>query len=179
MRVVLIITATALLAFGSSGPATARSGPVTAVLAVRSAGQATAPSGESEVRYRPPVDAPVSDPFRPPSGPYGPGNRGLEYATSPGSHARAVGDGVVSFSGSVAGRWVVSIVHPDGLRSSLTGLASTSVQVGDSVACGDVVGVTNASLHLGFRRGEEYIDPSLLFADGEPPRHAVLVPVPR
>ena len=27
----------------------------------------------------PPVDAPVLDPFRAPAGPYGPGNRGIEY----------------------------------------------------------------------------------------------------
>ena len=31
--------------------------------------------------YTPPVDAPVVDPFRPPAGPYGSGNRGLDATT--------------------------------------------------------------------------------------------------
>src|SRR3989442_1538808 len=35
--------------------------------------------------YRPPVDAPVADPFRPPGQQWGSGNRGLEYAARPGT----------------------------------------------------------------------------------------------
>ena len=42
------------------------------------------PSGQAVVSYQPPVDAPVTDPFRPPLTPYGPGNRGIDYATVPG-----------------------------------------------------------------------------------------------
>ena len=44
--------------------------------------------------YLPPVEAPVADPFRPPTTPYGPGNRGLEYATAPGTPVRAAADGI-------------------------------------------------------------------------------------
>jgi murein DD-endopeptidase MepM/ murein hydrolase activator NlpD len=128
--------------------------------------------------YSPPVDAPVTDPFRAPATPYGPGNRGLEYATTPGTEARAIGTGTVTFAGRVAGRGVVTVEHPDGLRSSLTGLAEVRVAAGDRVERGAVLGTTAAVLHLGVRRGDEYLDPALLFADG-PPRHAVLVPVPR
>ncbi|UDY36865.1 murein hydrolase activator EnvC family protein [Dermatobacter hominis] len=128
--------------------------------------------------YAPPVDAPVSDPFRPPSTPYGPGNRGLEYATVPGATARAIGAGTVTFAGRVAGRGVVTVEHPDGLRSSLTGLVEVRVAAGDRVALGDVLGTTAAVLHLGVRRGDVYQDPAALFVGG-PPRHAVLVPVPR
>lgn len=127
--------------------------------------------------YAPPVDATVTDPFRPPATPYGPGNRGLEYATAPGTPARAIGAGTVTFAGRVAGRGVVTVQHPDGLRSSLTGLAEVRVAAGDRVGRGDVLGTTAAMLHLGVRRGDEYIDPAALFAHG-PPRHAVLVPVP-
>jgi murein DD-endopeptidase MepM/ murein hydrolase activator NlpD len=126
--------------------------------------------------YRPPVDAPVLDPFREPAGPYGPGNRGLEYGTTPGGPARAIGDGVVAFAGQVAGRLVLSVVHPDGLRSSLTGLAEVTVGVGTVVAAGDPVGRTGPRLHLGVRRNGRYIDPATLFGGG-PPRHAVLVPL--
>ena len=41
----------------------------------------------------PPVDAPVLDPFRLPAGPYGPGNRGIEYDTEPGEIVLAAAGG--------------------------------------------------------------------------------------
>lgn len=133
-----------------------------------------------KIEYRPPVDAPVSDPFRAPSGPYGPGNRGLEYATAPGTPATSIGPGIVVFAGPVAGRGVVTVLHPDGLRSSLTGLVSVTVRSGEAVVHSSVLGVTGTVLHLGVRRGEEYLDPALLFGvTDDRPRHAILVPVPR
>src|SRR2546426_469687 len=49
-------------------------------------------SGQGTVLYRPPVEAPVTDPFRPPLTPYGPGNRGIEYATVPGASVHAAAD---------------------------------------------------------------------------------------
>jgi septal ring factor EnvC (AmiA/AmiB activator) len=123
-----------------------------------------------------PVDAPVVDPFRPPTGPYGPGNRGWELDTTPGQIVVAVGAGTVTFAGPVAGRGVVVVAHPDGLRSSLTGLAGVDTVRGRSVARGQPVGTAGETLHLGFRLGEEYLDPALLV--GAAPTHAVLVPVP-
>lgn len=191
MRVVLIISFALTFAAGPSfaaGPTFVDGAPseLRGVASVPEAarsgvrpGSSAVVRSDSTVRYRPPVDGEITDPFRAPDGPYGAGNRGLEYATSPGSPARAIGAGTVAFSGPVAGRAVVSIVHPDGLRSSLTGLASTSVVVGDVVEVGDVVGTTNASLHLGVRRDDDYIDPASLFAAQGSPRHAVLVPLPR
>ena len=134
-----------------------------------------APAGTTG--YRPPVDRPVTDPFRAPPGPYGSGNRGLEYATAPGDVAGAIGAGVVAFAGPVAGRLVVSVVHPDGLRSSLTGLAVVTVTVGQLVRAGDPLGLTGLLLHLGVRDGERYVDPALLFGPIRP-RHAILVPDP-
>lgn len=139
----------------------------------------TVRAGQPSDRYSPPVDAPVIDPFRPPSTPYGPGNRGLEYATGPGAQARAIGAGQVVFAGPVAGRGVVTVEHPDGLRSSLTGLATISTRAGELVSAGQVLGTTAAVLHLGVRRDGRYIDPATLFAVEGPPRHAVLVPVPQ
>ncbi len=125
--------------------------------------------------YRPPVPAPVVDPFRAPAHRYASGNRGLEYATGRGTPARTIGAGVVAFAGSVAGRLVVSVVHPDGLRSSLTGLAAIDVRVGTVVDASTVLGRTGERLHLGVRRDGEYLDPATLFGD-EPPRRSVLVP---
>lgn len=133
----------------------------------------------SVVLYRPPVEAPITDPFRAPATPYGPGNRGIEYATRPGTDATSIGVGVVTFAGPVAGRGVVSVVHPDGLRSSLTGLALVLVDVGQVVDASSVLGTTTSVLHLGVRRGSEYIDPATLFGSAPvAPTHAVLVPVP-
>ena len=126
-------------------------------------------------RYRPPVIAPVVDPFRAPAHRYAAGNRGLEYATAPGTAARAIGPGVVVVAGPVAGRLVVSVVHPDGLRSMLTGLAVVGVSVGAVVDASAVLGRTGDRLHLGVRRGREYLDPAALFTE-EPPRRSVLVP---
>lgn len=126
-------------------------------------------------QYRPPVDAPVTDPFRPPATPYGPGNRGLEYDTRPGEPVRAAGDGRVSFAGTVAGRGVVSVVHPDGLRSTYTGLAVVSVGEGDPVAGGQPLGRAGTTMHLGFLRGDTYVDPSGLF--DQVPRVRLIAPM--
>jgi murein DD-endopeptidase MepM/ murein hydrolase activator NlpD len=133
-------------------------------------------SSVTSPRYEPPVDAVVVDPFRLPLGHYGPGNRGLEYRTVPGTPVRSIGDGRVAFAGLVAGRLVVSIDHPDGLRSSLVGLGAISVRAGQRVSMGDVVGSAGPTLHLGVRRNGRYLDPSTLFARRGPAR---LVPVPR
>jgi len=115
------------------------------------------------LRYEPPVDAPVTDSFRAPDGPYGAGNRGLEYETVPGAPVQAVADGVVAFAGPVAGRLVVSVQHPDGLRSSLTGMATLAVVTGAEVRGGQALGTAARGLHLGIRRGETYLDPASLF----------------
>lgn len=120
------------------------------------------PSGAATT-YRPPVDAPVVDGFRLPDGPYGAGNRGLEYATRPGQEVRAIGTGVVTFAGPVAGTRAVTVRHPDGLRSSLTHLSEVLVAPGQRVALGEVVGRAGERLHLGVRSGGTYLDPAALF----------------
>jgi murein DD-endopeptidase MepM/ murein hydrolase activator NlpD len=117
----------------------------------------------------------VRDPFRLDAGPYGPGNRGLEYATVAGDVARAIGSGRVSFAGAVAGRLAVTVLHPDGRRSSLTGLAALDVRAGDVVLRGQQLGRAGPGLHLGVREGDRYIDPATLFAPLR--RRAVLVPL--
>jgi murein DD-endopeptidase MepM/ murein hydrolase activator NlpD len=122
-------------------------------------------------RYRAPVPRPVIDPFRAPTRTYGPGNRGLEYDTRPGDPVRAIGAGVVVFSGAVARHLHVTVLHPDGLRSSYSYLRATVVAVGRRVEAGTVVGTAGERMHLGVRRGVRYIDPATLFGR----RRAVLV----
>ena len=128
------------------------------------------------VPYAEPVDAPVIDRFRPPSTPYGPGNRGWEYATEAGGVVRAAADGIVTFAGTVGGSTAVTISHADGLRTSYSYLTATSIRTGDRIRLGDPVGQSGARLHFGVRRGEVYLDPVVLFA---PPavRRVRLVPL--
>ena len=128
------------------------------------------------VLYRPPVPGPVIDPFRPPSTPFGPGNRGLEYATTPGDPVAAPADGVVTFAGPVGGGLHVVVLHQDGIRTSLSFLASILVVRGQQVVGGQPVGRSGATLHLGARRGDTYLDPATLFTDGGGGTRSILVP---
>ncbi|HET6954462.1 MAG TPA: peptidoglycan DD-metalloendopeptidase family protein [Acidimicrobiales bacterium] len=114
--------------------------------------------------YVPPVDAPVIDPFRPPAGPYGAGNRGLEYGTEPGAPVRASAAGTVTFAGPVGGSLHVTVAHPDGVRTSYSFLATVTVVLGQQVVQGDVVGVAGGPFHFGARRGDAYFDPASLFS---------------
>jgi murein DD-endopeptidase MepM/ murein hydrolase activator NlpD len=113
--------------------------------------------------YVPPVDAPISEPFRPPASPYGPGNRGIEYATAPGSPVRASAAGTVLFAGPVGGALHVTIGHPDGLRTSYSFLVGIAVAAGQRVEQGDHVGTAGDRLHFGVRAGDIYLDPAGLF----------------
>jgi hypothetical protein len=117
------------------------------------------------VVYRPPVDAPVIDPFRAPASPYGPGNRGVDYGTAPGTVVRASASGVVLFAGPVGGRLHVTIGHADGRRTSYSSLASVDVARGQPISAGAAVGRTDGSFHFGVREDARYVDPLDLFAD--------------
>lgn len=128
------------------------------------------------VAYAPPVDAPVSDPFRPPSTPYGPGNRGIEFATSPGTEVLAAADGDVVFAGVVAGRRWVTIRHADGVRTTYGPLLDIDVSIGEHVTGGASIGSAAGALMFTARVGDAYVDPASLF-DGGPPR-VRLIPEP-
>jgi hypothetical protein len=132
---------------------------------------AAAPAGaapDPPASYRPPVDAEVTDPFRPPTHPYGPGHRGLEYGSAPGAAVHATADGKVVFAGLVAGTRHVTVLHPDGLRTTVSYLRSIAVVVGQEVARGQVLGTADGPLLLTARQGDRYLDPASLFADGPP-----------
>ncbi|MGH9280794.1 MAG: peptidoglycan DD-metalloendopeptidase family protein [Acidimicrobiales bacterium] len=125
------------------------------------------------ISYQPPVDAPIVDPFRPPSHTGGAGNRGVDYATEPGAPVKAAADGEVTFAGSVGGRLHVVVLHADGVRTSYSFLESFAVHRGDRVRQGDVVGTSGYQLHFGARVGDDYIDPTTLFDAGPPKVHLV------
>lgn len=139
--------------------------------------------------YEPPVPGPVARAFDPPARDWEAGHRGIDLWSAPGAEVRSPGAGVVTFAGRVAGKPVVVVTHPDGLRSSLEPVVATSPQ-GSAVAAGDVVGhlgVTTGGgsnpdhcaaldaaaagatcVHWGVRRAERYLDPLTLLGDAPP-----------
>ncbi len=142
------------------------------VLAVASSTGAHASTPE-RVAYRPPVDAPIVDPFRAPAQRWGAGNRGVEYATATGQPAAAAADGVVAFAGQVGGQLHVVVLHADGVRTTYAFLDSIDVRRGDTVRQGQRVGTAGDTFHFGARIGDVYVDPVLLFGDGLPEVHLV------
>lgn len=125
---------------------------------------------------------PVHAPFDEPNGPYGAGHRGIDILAETPT-VTAVEAGTVRFTGMVAGRPVVSILHADGLLSTYEPVVA-SVPVGTAVAAGTPIGqvVPEAAshcapatcLHLGARRGRTYLDPLLLLGERGP---SVLLPL--
>ena len=117
------------------------------------------------------VTRPVDDlPHR-----YAAGHRGVDLAGAPGAPVLAAGEGVVAFAGMVAGRPVVSVDHPGGLRTTYEPVEA-SVGAGQAVARGSPLGVlvaghagcpVAACLHWGLRRGDDYLDPMALLAPPE------------
>jgi murein DD-endopeptidase MepM/ murein hydrolase activator NlpD len=108
--------------------------------------------------------------FDPPPAPWLPGHRGVDLAGATGSVVRAAGRGTVSFAGFLAGRGVVVVSHPDGLRTTYEPVLA-SARTGQRVRAGDVIGRLAAGhpncprpacLHWGLRRGGAYLNPLLL-----------------
>jgi murein DD-endopeptidase MepM/ murein hydrolase activator NlpD len=122
-----------------------------------------------------PVDGPVVvRRFDPPPAPWLPGHRGVDLAGAPGGAVRSAGAGTIVFAGGVAGRGVVSIAHPGGLRTTYEPVLS-GLRPGAVVAAGEEIGVLAAGhpgcpapacLHWGLRRGGEYLDPLTLLGLG-------------
>lgn len=121
------------------------------------------PAAAASLVFSRPTTAPVLDPFRLPDGPYGAGNRGIEYATEPGDRITAPASGTVSFSGAVAGSLFVSIDHPGGLRSTVGFVEHLLVRRGEKVERGDVVATAGGPFHFTIRLDGEYVDPEPLF----------------
>jgi murein DD-endopeptidase MepM/ murein hydrolase activator NlpD len=93
--------------------------------------------------------------FRAPSTPWGPGHRGLDLAAS-SPEVLAPASGVVSFSGFVVDRGVLSITTAEGLLISMepvTALVAegSTVQEGDLIATLDPGHCERLCLHLGVR----------------------------
>ncbi|WP_235928363.1 murein hydrolase activator EnvC family protein [Goekera deserti] len=159
------VTALTLLAFALPLPA--------AVAApAPEASAAAAPAPTPGWAWPLPGPAAVSRPFGLPDGPYAAGHRGVDLVGEPGTVVTAAGAGVVVFAGTIAGRPLLSIDHPGGLRTTYEPV-QPSVGAGTAVDAGTPVGVllaghagcpAAACLHWGLRRGETYLDPLTLLA---------------
>ena len=161
--VVLLLAAALVLGDGMAGVPPAAGAP---------AGEPPQPRGG----YRWPLDGTpsVARSFDPPDTPYGRGHRGVDLASTPGAVVRAAGPGVVAFAGLIGSRVVVSVQHPDGLRTTYEPVTA-EVRGGQPVAAGARLGLlaaghpgcpAQACLHWGLRRGTVYLDPLSLLGLG-------------
>jgi murein DD-endopeptidase MepM/ murein hydrolase activator NlpD len=142
---------------------------VWALAPVRAVAEPAGPAGSA--LWAAPLPPPtVTRPFDELPHRYAAGHRGVDLAGAPGVPVLAAGDGVVAFAGMVAGRGVVSVDHPGGLRTTYEPV-DPSVGAGQAVARGSPLGTlvaghagcpAAACLHWGLRRGEDYLDPMTL-----------------
>ena len=152
------------------------------VMVSSSAGAAVGPgptAGSPVVRWSPPARAgaawawPIDPPhevrrgFTPPEQRWLPGHRGIDLTARVGQAVRAPETGRVSWAGPLAGRGVVVITHPGGLRSTFEP-AVTALPVGTAVARGELLATVSDApghcapatcLHWGVLRGRTYVDP--------------------
>ena len=112
-------------------------------------------------------DPRVVERFAPPPHPWSAGHRGVDLDATVGQSVLAPEAGVVSFSGVIAGRGVVVLAHPGGLRSTFEPV-ERALAKGAPVERGQVVATVSATvghcvpatcLHWGVLRGETYLDP--------------------
>ena len=113
----------------------------------------------------------VCRPFDAPAPDWQPGHRGVDLIGAPGQPVYAAGAGTVVFAGLLAGRPVVSIAHPGGLRTTyepVEAVVRAGQVVGSSSALGRLaVGhlgcPATACLHWGAMWGPaaraDYVDP--------------------
>ncbi|MFB9721440.1 murein hydrolase activator EnvC family protein [Planobispora longispora] len=116
--------------------------------------------------------------FSPPPQPWLAGHRGVDLAAAPGAEVRSAGPGRVGHAGPVAGRGVVTVIHPGGLRTTYLPVRA-SVRPGQPVTPGEVLGSLEnlpgrlsghcpaSCLHWGLLRDRDYLDPLLLIGLGQ------------
>jgi len=132
-----------------------------------------APAVADDVRLDWPLRPPpaVARGFDAPTPDWNPGHRGVDLPGTPGQPVYAAGTATVVFAGLLAGRPVVSLAHPGGLRTSYEPVRA-GVRVGQLVTAETVLGELMAG-HLGRRAaaclhwgamwgpasGAHYVDP--------------------
>jgi murein DD-endopeptidase MepM/ murein hydrolase activator NlpD len=150
----------------------------TTLTAVAAALLGASPARGDTVRLQWPLRPPpaVVRAFDAPSPNWNRGHRGVDLAGQPGQPVYAAGAATVVFAGMLAGRRLISLAHPGGVRTSYEPVEA-GVRVGQRVAAGAVIGELAAGhpgcpvaacLHWGAMWGPasraDYIDPLGLLA---------------
>ena len=101
-----------------------------------------------------------------------PGHRGVDLAGTPGELVRAAAAGQIGWVGAIDGVPMLSIQHPDGVRTTYQPVTAI-VPVGTQVQAGTPIGSLEAGhcgpetcLHWGVREGERYLDPMRWLSSG-------------
>lgn len=119
--------------------------------------------------------------FERPRNQWSQGHRGVDLLAAVGQPVLSAGGGVVAFSGVIAGRGVISVRHPGGLRTTY-GPVDERLASGAVVHRGDRIGVLSPApghcapltcLHWGVISERTYRDPLSLLGFGRP----VLLPL--
>jgi murein DD-endopeptidase MepM/ murein hydrolase activator NlpD len=146
--------------------------------AVATALLGASPARGDAVRLQWPLRPPpaVVRAFDAPSPNWNRGHRGVDLAGEPGQPVYAAGAATVVYAGMLAGRRLISLAHPGGVRTSYEPVEA-AVRVGQRVAAGAVIGELAAGhpgcpaaacLHWGAMWGPaaraDYIDPLGLLA---------------
>lgn len=112
------------------------------------------------------------------------GHRGADLIGRPGQSVSAAGPGVIGYRGSIAGRGIVTVIHPNGWRTSYEPVFDAPA-VGTAVLAGDRIGTLEPTsahshcapqvcLHWGLIVGPDtYRDPLTLLERPDP----VLIPL--
>lgn len=104
------------------------------------------------------------------------GHRGIDLLTTVGQPVLSAGEGVVAFSGVIAGRGVITVRHSGGLRTSYEPV-DARLTPGTVVHRGTRIGMVSPSpghcvpltcLHWGAIAGQTYLDPLSLLGLGRP-----------
>ncbi|MEW1638903.1 M23 family metallopeptidase [Streptomyces sp. NPDC093801] len=82
----------------------------------------------------------------PPPTPYAAGHRGVDLSAPAGAEVRAVAPGRVHYAGRIAGRGVLSLTLPGGLRTTYEPVRPL-VAEGEAVTAGQVVAVLTEGAH--------------------------------
>lgn len=168
LTVALVLPPAGAAAGPQVGRAWQQGSVVSAVLGTRESGGAVGDRERTALWGWPLAGRPdVVERFDPPEQRWLAGHRGVDLAGVAGEPVLAVDDGVVAWSGTVAGVGVVSVDHVGGLRSTYQPVTDR-VSRGSRVARGDRLGRLDLGghcmvvdcLHLGARRGRHaYVDP--------------------
>ena len=116
---------------------------ITALLSLPQPSTSARPAYDWPLQPRPSV----SRSFDPPAQRWLSGHRGVDLGSSPDAAVLAARAGTVTFAGPVAGRPVISVLHPDGITTTYEPVTA-QVRRGEHVTTGQVIGYL-ASGHAG------------------------------